>query len=1035
MANRFLSNIRINDAYTFPASDGAEGQVIVTDGAGNLSFADAASGTNAASVIYRDNFIGDGVETQFTMDRSVSVEDQTQIYVDGVYQEKDTYTVVDNLITFDTAPDSGHSIEVISISSINVGPTVIYQDNFTGDGVTTDFTLEHSVSDEVKTMVFLNGVYQFKGTYSVSGSTISFDAAPSDTVDVEVITIESASAETNTQKILFYGKATGAISKGDAVMFAGAQGDHFLFTKATQAAIEANHELFIGLANQDFANNEFGYVVEFGRLDQIDTTVYTSTAGTILWFDSEGTVAGAITETEPTPPAAKIQVAAVIRLHQNEGSLFVRPTWYHELGELHDVSIVSLADKDLLTYNNTTGVWENSKTLGDITTGNITTSGTVDSVDISDFKAAYDSHNHDDRYYTETEIDTFLTNSTNWDTAFSWGDHAGLYSLLGHSHVESDITDFGNYLTGLTHDTVNTKLVVTTRDGLTQDISLTQYLDDTNLARIVSGSVDAGTGIATFNRDDASTFTVDFSSLLDDTNDYVTSAAFNTADGVLTLTRFGGSTVTVDLDGRYLQSFDITTQTDPKYLRSDANDTYTGILTFGNNDTKIYGADNFPLVQVNAGRAYFGSTSRAKTVLASTDTIHHVRGGTEYLIWTEYNDGSGSGLDADTLDGIQGSSFLRSDTADTMNGLLTALGGIDMNNASIINVGGITINDPGVGEGIQWNGGNGWQIYESPDAMTNAAGNLQFTTGTTFKFRVDTSGNTFSAGSSRSPIFYDSNNTAYYINPTGNSVLGPKTTIVNENGNVAALALSENILEEHVRLEYDGTGTGATNYFHIYSGLSTWAPKGSSFNMQPSTGDINIGGLNFGYKFRVDGTTLLLDDNPLTLYSATNGNGVKIKFSDNASGGYGQNATMEYVHTNTQSYGSGHAFKFYGTESTMSFHVAGTGLFTGDVTAYYSDMRLKTKLGSIENPIEKIKALNGFYYEPNEVAQSYGYQKEKRVGLSAQEIEAVLPEIVTDAPIGDGYKAVDYAKLVPVLVEAIKELSNKVEELENKLNG
>jgi hypothetical protein len=70
-------------------------------------------------------------------------------------------------------------------------------------------------------------------------------------------------------------------------MFAGAQGDHFLFAKATQAAIEANHELFIGLANQDFLNNEFGYVVEFGMITEIDTEQYTNTAGTILWFDSE----------------------------------------------------------------------------------------------------------------------------------------------------------------------------------------------------------------------------------------------------------------------------------------------------------------------------------------------------------------------------------------------------------------------------------------------------------------------------------------------------------------------------------------------------------------------------------------------------------------------------------------------------------------------------------------------------------------------------------------------------------------------------
>ena len=70
---------------------------------------------------------------------------------------------------------------------------------------------------------------------------------------------------------------------------------------------------------------------------------------------------------------------------------------------------------------------------------------------------------------------------------------------------------------------------------------------------------------------------------------------------------------------------------------------------------------------------------------------------------------------------------------------------INMNNGSLTNVNAITINDPGDSEGIQWNGGSGWRIYESPDNMSNAAGNLQFSIGTSYRFRVDTSGNTFSS--------------------------------------------------------------------------------------------------------------------------------------------------------------------------------------------------------------------------------------------------------------------------------------------------
>ena len=359
MANRFLSNIKINDAYTFPASDGSNGQVITTDGSGNLSFADPST-SSSASIIYRDNFTGDGTTTAFTLQNSLSDEDQTFIYIDGVYQEKDNYSLNTDVITFTTAPDSGHSVEVISISGINVGPTTIYQDNFTGDGVETEFNMAQSVDNEVKTMIYFNGVYQFKGTYTVNGTLITFDTAPSNGVNIEVISIASAAAgeEAYSQELLFYGKASGAISKGDAVMFAGSEGDHFLFARATQAAIEANHEYLIGLATQDLANNEYGYITEFGNISSLDTSGYT--AGDILWFDAGGTTAGALTTTEPAAPLAKIQVAAVIRSHQNQGVIFVRPTWFHSLDELHDVNITSIADGDLLSWNNTEEYWENT---------------------------------------------------------------------------------------------------------------------------------------------------------------------------------------------------------------------------------------------------------------------------------------------------------------------------------------------------------------------------------------------------------------------------------------------------------------------------------------------------------------------------------------------------------------------------------------------------------------------------------------------------------------------------------------------------
>ena len=123
---------------------------------------------------------------------------------------------------------------------------------------------------------------------------------------------------------------------------------------------------------------------------------------------------------------------------------------------------------------------------------------------------------------------------------------------------------------------------------------------------------------------------------------------------------------------------------------------------------------------------------------------------------------------------------------------------------------------------------------------------------------------------------------------------------------------------------------------------------------------------------------------------------------------------------------------------------------SNDIVAYYSDERLKNKIGYLENSLEKIHSLNAFYYKENDLAKSFGYtDEETKIGLSAQEVENVLPEIVKPAPFdieiddegneysksGENYKTIQYEKLVPLLVEAIKELSHKVEVLENGITN
>lgn len=92
-----------------------------------------------------------------------------------------------------------------------------------------------------------------------------------------------------------------------------------------------------------------------------------------------------------------------------------------------------------------------------------------------------------------------------------------------------------------------------------------------------------------------------------------------------------------------------------------------------------------------------------------------------------------------------------------------------------------------------------------------------------------------------------------------------------------------------------------------------------------------------------------------------------------------------------------------------------------------SDSRLKTNIESIADPLDKVLALRGVTFEWN---QDLGLDDGTQIGLIAQEVESVLPELVVTG--SDGYKSVAYANLVAVLVEAIGELEARVAELENR---
>ena len=115
--------------------------------------------------------------------------------------------------------------------------------------------------------------------------------------------------------------------------------------------------------------------------------------------------------------------------------------------------------------------------------------------------------------------------------------------------------------------------------------------------------------------------------------------------------------------------------------------------------------------------------------------------------------------------------------------------------------------------------------------------------------------------------------------------------------------------------------------------------------------------------------------------------------------------------------------------------VSSTGIAcTGEVTAYASDARLKTNVVAIDGALDKVEAIRGVTYDWNEKGQELGLGTEHQVGVIAQEIEAVLPQLVVDSA-HEGFKTVKYDKLTALLIEAVKELSAKVKTLEARLGN
>jgi len=219
-------------------------------------------------------------------------------------------------------------------------------------------------------------------------------------------------------------------------------------------------------------------------------------------------------------------------------------------------------------------------------------------------------------------------------------------------------------------------------------------------------------------------------------------------------------------------------------------------------------------------------------------------------------------------------------------------------------------------------------------------------------------------------------------------------------------------------------GTGGTSFTGYVYGTGTGALAASTtISAANLSGSVAIANGGTG------ATTAAGALSNLGAYPSSNPSGFVTSSGSGASGTWGINISGNAA-TATNATNATTATNLNGGSVTATTITA-----TGNITAYYSDDRLKTRLGYISGALAKVKSLKGFYYEANATAQALGYEPIREVGLSAQDVQAVMPEVIAPAPIDPQYLTLDYARLVPLLVEAIKEQQILIDALSAKVNA
>jgi hypothetical protein len=502
------------------------------------------------------------------------------------------------------------------------------------------------------------------------------------------------------------------------------------------------------------------------------------------------------------------------------------------------------------------------------------------------------------------------------------------------------------------------------------------------------------------------------------------------------------------------------------FLRSDADDTFTGSYIQLGTGSNTYLTENY--LQIG------------NTEITSNDI--YINGN---ISWHAGNDGSGSGLDADTLDGINSGSFLRSDASDTATGILDLNGGVRF------------VSTNGTGNGISWvddtrhtrwdgrdigtqtvvhkfaresyNTGNFQPYYENwYDSTTyrsiglNSSGALLFTGNTVWHAGNDGSGSGLDADTLDGVSWGNVNTNIVttgdviatdILPPTDNTGVVGNSSFTWSNGQFTNLTIDSTLnvraaidladsdqlrcgSSDDFKFYYDGTANemefemeATCNQIRIHdNGTTRFTFERTTGNLLV-TGNVGIGTTNPTQKLHVDGT--VLSTRIFTAGTPTNDPGRDITIWGSGTRGiYIRNTSSTVGYSLIQdSVGDFKIKRTYSSTSEsegLTLDTSGNLTVVGTVTQN-SDISLKKNIQTIPDALETLKVLRGVTYSRKDVNTDNRY-----IGVIAQEVEEVLPEVVNENE--DGIKSVAYGSMVGLLIEAIKEQQIQIEKLKFELN-